>query len=134
MIVPTLLCWLEHVRAYYFGQAWMPDHQICTHTLKSKPEIYTVYLPSGSGKIQFSLALLLYFTNSTCPGKGVILAQGCWWLLWSKQNVKKLKMTETLANGDSSESSQRKLYPINTYKIGFRWFSKIFASLCFGRK
>ena len=39
----------------------MPDH-----ILKSKPEIYTAYLPSGPRKIQFSLALQLLFTNSTC--------------------------------------------------------------------
>ena len=25
-------------------------------------------------------------------------------------------------------------YPMNTHITGFRWFSKIFASLCFGRK
>ena len=27
-----------------------------------------------------------------------------------------------------------KSYPMNTNMTGFRWFSKIFASLCFGRK
>ena len=39
------------------------------------------------------------------------------------------KMTETLANGYSSESTQRESYPMNTNMTGFRWFSKIFASL-----
>ena len=44
---------------------------------------------------------------------------------------KSLKMAETLAHGYHlrvlSES-----FPINTNKMGFRWFSRIFASLCFG--
>ena len=29
------------------------------NVLKSKPEIYTAYLPSGASKVQFSLALQL---------------------------------------------------------------------------
>ena len=39
------------------------------HILKCKPKIYTAYLPNGASKIQFSLALQLYFANSTCPGQ-----------------------------------------------------------------
>ena len=39
------------------------------------------------------------------------------------------QMTETLEHGWSSES-----YPMNTNATGFKWFSKLFASLCFGRK
>ena len=42
---------------------------------------------------------------------------------------KKLKkMTETLAYGYSSESTQRE---ISNNMTGLRWFSKVFASLCF---
>ena len=37
-------------------------------------------------------------------------------------------MTETLANGYSSERTLRE--PTNTNMTGFRWFSKIFAPLC----
>ena len=46
--------WFWHVKAYFLGQAWMPDHETCTH--KSKPEIYKAYFPSGASKMQFSLA------------------------------------------------------------------------------
>ena len=47
---------------------------------------------------------------------------------------KKLKMTETVANGYSSESTERKLsneYPC-TNMTRFRRFSIIFGSSCFG--
>ena len=40
------------------------------------------------------------------------------------------KMTKTLAHG---YSSKRESFPMNTNMTGFRWFSKIFASLCFGQ-
>ena len=39
-------------------------------------------------------------------------------------------MTEILAN----KRVLSKNYPMNTNMTGFRWFSKIFASLCFGQK
>ena len=43
------------------------------------------------------------------------------------------EMTETLAHGYSSESTQQELS--NEYQLtGFRWSSKIFASLCFRQK
>ena len=59
----------------------------------------------------------------------------CWRLIWPTQNdAKKLgKCLKSWHMGTHlrvlSES-----YPMNTNMIGFRWFSKIFASLCFGRK
>ena len=43
-------------------------------------------------------------------------------------------MTETLAHGYSSESTRPVSYPMNTNMRGFRGFSKIVASLCFGRE
>ena len=55
------------------------------------------------------------------------LAYTKWW------EKPKNKMTETLANGYSFESIQRELSK-NTNMTGSRWFSKIFASLCFERK
>ena len=58
----------------------------------------------------------------------------CYWLIWPIQNDAKNaeKMTETLAHEYSSESSQRELS--NEYQHNmFRWVSKIFVSLCFGR-
>ena len=44
--------------------------------LKSEREIYTAYLPSGASKMQFSLALQLQFTNSTCPGQAPMSSPG----------------------------------------------------------
>ena len=46
----------------------------------------------------------------------------------------KAKVTITLANGYSSESTHRELSNEYSNKIGFRWFSEIFASLCFRQK
>ena len=43
------------------------------------------------------------------------------------------RITETQAHGYSSDST-RESYPMNTNMTWFRWFSKIFASLCFGQK
>ena len=53
-------------------------------------------------------------------------------LIWPIQSMQKSeKMTETLANGYSSESTK---YPMNTNTTGFRCFSKYNCFLCFGRK
>ena len=46
---------------------------------------------------------------------------------------KKLKMTETLANGYSSDSIGES-YPMNTNMKGFRCFSKIVAFLSYGHE
>ena len=51
--------WYWHVKAYFLGQAWMPDHKIGTLYIIGELEIYTVYLPGGASKIQFSLAFQL---------------------------------------------------------------------------
>ena len=59
----------------------------------------------------------------------------CWWLIWPVQNdAKNLRnWLKPWHMGTDlrvlSESSS-----INTNMIGFRWFSKIFVSLCSGRK
>ena len=47
----------------------------------------------------------------------------------TKSSKKINRITATLAHGYSSETT-----PVNTNMTGFRWFSKIFASLCFGRR
>ena len=53
-------------------------------------------------------------------------------LVNTENNAKNENMTETLAHGTHlvvlSES-----YPINANMTGFKWFSKIVVSLCFGR-
>ena len=43
----------------------------------------------------------------------------------TKLYKKNLKMTETLANGYSSESTRRELSNVYTNMTGFGWFSKI---------
>ena len=47
---------------------------------------------------------------------------------------KSWKNTETLAYGISSESTISDSYLMNTNMTEFRWFSKIFPSLCFGQR
>ena len=58
----------------------------------------------------------------------------CWWLIFSIQND--AKKTEKLLHPWHMGTHLRGLgenCPMNTNMTGFRWFSKIFASLCFGR-
>ena len=55
-----------------------------------------------------------------------------WWLILLIQQ-KALKMTETLSHGTHLRVL-RKSFQMSTNMTGFRWFSKIFASLCIGRK
>ena len=49
---------------------------------------------------------------------------------WCKKHVKWLKPWQMGIHLRVVSES----YPMNTNMTGFRWFSKIFASLCFGRK
>ena len=49
-----------------------------------------------------------------------------------KMMQKTRKMTENLAHGYSSEGTLSEGFPMNTNMTDFRWFSKVFASLCFG--
>ena len=53
---------------------------------------------------------------------------------YTKWHKKCWTMTETLAQRYSSESTRWELNPMNTNMTGFRWFTKIFAFSCFGRK
>ena len=53
----TPWCW--HLKAYFFGDKLGCQITKLAHILKSKPETYTAYLPSGASKVQISLALQL---------------------------------------------------------------------------
>ena len=54
------------------------------------------------------------------------------WFGQYKMTQKSWKITETLACWYSYESSEWDLSNEYTNMTGFKWFSKIFASLCFG--
>ena len=59
----------------------------------------------------------------------------CWWLIWPIQND--IKKTEKLLKPWHMGTHLRVLsqsYLMNNNMTGFRWFSKIVASLCFGPK
>ena len=51
-----------------------------------------------------------------------------------QNDVKTLKNTPKPCQMGSHLKILCESYPLNTNMTGFRWFSKIFASLCFGRK
>ena len=59
----------------------------------------------------------------------------CWWLIWPIQNDAKKQLKNDWHPGTRVliwEHSAR--IQMNTNMTGFRWFSKTFASLCFGWK
>ena len=68
--------------------------------------------------------------------EGLCVQKTCCWLtlIWPIQNdVKKpTKWLKTWYMGTHLRVL-RESYPMNTIMIGFRWFSKVIASLCFGR-
>ena len=90
--------WCWHVKAYFLGQAWMPDHKTCTHSQKQTRNIHSIlaqwgkqdtvftcptaviykfYLPGATGQAPMS-SPDIYIKNQTAhqrqlPAKTIIL-------------------------------------------------------------
>ena len=47
--------WCWHVKAYFLGQAWMPDHKTCTQSQKINQKYLQHTCPMGQARYSFHL-------------------------------------------------------------------------------